>query len=85
MGVGKILFIGVVRGKLTNENVFLTRQFKRENLVGQQENVKADVSASFLVSSRPSTVFLQSVFQSVPATVFFLQSSVSSRYSQFFS
>ena len=45
MGVGKIL--GVVRGKLTNENVFLTRQFKRENLVGQQETVKAEVSASF--------------------------------------
>ena len=30
---------------------FLTRQFMRENLVGQQENVKADVSASFSVSS----------------------------------
>ena len=55
---------------------FLTRQFKRENLVGQQENVKADVSASFSVSSSYS--FFAVFFQLVPGTVSF---SVSCRYS----
>ena len=54
--------------------LFLTRQFKRENLVGQQENVKADVSASFSVSSSYSVFAV--FFQLVPGTVSF---SVSSR------
>ena len=82
MVVGKILFIGVVRGKLTNENVFLTRQFKRENLVGQQENVKAVFRPVFQAQYN---FFAVSFSVSSSYSFFCSLFSVSSRYSQFFS